>query len=319
MNDKLKYLFAGFITLFVCSCFVACSDDDDDAVEIDEWAANYVYLQRPALGTDSKQFNLSHTGAGVSGDTKVVMPLTFRLLKPYESDVKIKLGYTTEGELPEEDITFRSGGVLIIPAGETMVHDTLDVTANWDLAQKPKTNYIVTPQIESVEPVSGALRKSESQSKLNLIFTKSAFLNLSFSTSSVPSGTSISNRSVWNIVIQPGVENANNPGRLVDGSTSTDIAADLPGFWLTIDLTETTTVTGFRIQAYGTVYAPRGAEIFTSNDGASWESQGEITTSGMNQYIKLVTPVSCRHIKYDIITGSSNGRLSLTEFYVYRQ
>lgn len=317
MNNKLKYLFAGFIALFVCGCFVACGDDDD--VEIDKWAANYVYLQRPALGIDLKQFNMSHTGAGVAGDTEVVLPLTICLLKPYENDVKVKLGYATNGEFPEEIISFRSGGILVIPAGEVIVRDTMDVTANWALAKKPKTDYIATAQIESVEPASGALRKSENQSKAGLIISKSTFLNLSFSTSSVPSGTAIADRSVWKIIIQPGVENADNPGRLVDNNTSTDIAADLSGFWLTIDLTKTTTVTGFRIRSWGATYAPRGAEIFTSDDGATWESQGEVATSGLIQYITLQTPVTCRHIKYEIITGASSGRLSLTEFYVYEQ
>lgn len=318
MNDKLKYLFSSLIILFVCGCFVACSDDDDEA-EIDKWAANYVYLQRPALGTDLKQFNLSHAAAGVAGDTEITLPITVRLLKPYESDVKVKMGYTTNGEFPEEVVSFRSGGILIIPAGEVIVRDTVDVTANWDLAKKPKTDYIATIGIESIEPVAGALRKSENQSTIDIIFSKSAFLNMSFSTTSVPSGTAISDRSIWAITIQSGVENATNPGRLVDGSTSTDIAADLSGFWLTIDLTKTTTVTGFRIRSWGPTYAPLGAEIFTSDDGANWESQGVLTTSGSTQYIKLLTPVTCRHIKYDITAGSSSGRLSLTEFYVYAQ
>lgn len=321
MNDKLKYMFVGFITLFVCSSFVACSDDAE--AEIDKWSVNYVYLQRPALGSDEKQFDLTHSFNGVENTAEIIMPITVRLLRPHENDVKVKLGYTINNELPEEVVSFRHNGTVVIPAGEVIVCDTLDITANWNLVGRQEIKCTASVEIESIEPASGWLRKSENQSSLDFIIKKNAYLNMTYSFW-YPPGTAISNRSVWKIVIQPEVEAINDPEWLVDNDYFSGISAEIPGFWFTVDLTKTTVVTGFCVEIYPDFFdmmnfAPKAIEVYTSNDGENWESHGVLATPEPQQYITFMSPVTCRYIKYDIVEGSISGHLNLTEFDVYEQ
>lgn len=112
---KLKYLLAGVLVSAVAGCFVAC-DDDESAT--DEWTADYVYLERLKLGIGSLEFNQTHSSLGIAGDTEVSMPFAVCLAKPWKSDVAVKLAYTIEGDMPEEIVTFREGGAVVIPAGE---------------------------------------------------------------------------------------------------------------------------------------------------------------------------------------------------------
>lgn len=112
---KLKYLLAGVLVSAVAGCFVAC-DDDESAT--DEWTADYVYLERLKLGIGSLEFNQTHSSLGIAGDTEVSMPFAVCLAKPWKSDVAVKFAYTIEGDMPEEIVTFREGGAVVIPAGE---------------------------------------------------------------------------------------------------------------------------------------------------------------------------------------------------------
>ena len=318
---KIKYLFAELMMLFVAGCVISC-DNKKEQTEIDQWMANYVYIERPSLGLDVKEFTITHSGAGIGGNTNVWLPIAVRLLKPWASDVTVKLSYTVD-VLPDSLVSLLGGGTVVIPAGELVARDTLKVDTDWRFVPKPKTIYKATVGIESIEPVSGELRKSSKQSETGVLVTKTAFLNMSSSTSStsVP-GTLVPNRSTtWTVVLAPNVENADNPGRLIDGSTGTDIASSTLPYWLTIDLAQTTTINGFRVRAWGSTYAPRGFEIFTSDDGFTWESQGQLlnVAGASTLYIRFLTPVTCRHIKYDILTAASIGRTSLTEFDIYEQ
>lgn len=125
---KLKYLLAGVLVSAVAGCFVAC-DDDESAT--DEWTADYVYLERLKLGIGSLEFNQTHSSLGIAGDTEVSMPFAVCLAKPWKSDVAVKFAYTIEGDMPEEIVTFREGGAVVIPAGELVARDTMDLRTDW--------------------------------------------------------------------------------------------------------------------------------------------------------------------------------------------
>lgn len=317
MIGKLKYLF-GVLSLGMLSVAVfSCGKDEGDG--IDEWSSDYVYLERPVLGYDELAFFLTHTGSGVGGDVEPALPVGVRLLKPTRSDVTVHLSVTLDG-LPDGSAVFRHGGTVVIPAGEAFASDTLDVATDWSFVEKPQAVYTATVAIESITPVSESLRVSSNQGRMSMVITKTAYLNLSYSTSDNVPGARITNRSAWTIVLAPNVENASNPGRLVDGNGGTDIASNRLPYWLTIDLSQITTVTGFYVRSWGGSYAPRAVEIFTSADGSNWISQGQLATSASaNQYITLLDAVTCRHIRYEVLVGASSGRMSLTEFYVYQR
>lgn len=129
---KLKYLLAGVLVSAVAGCFVAC---DDDEYATDEWTADYVYLERLKLGIGSLEFNQTHSSLGIAGDTEVSMPFAVCLAKPWKSDVAVKFAYTIEGDMPEEIVTFREGGAVVIPAGELVARDTMDLRTDWSMVQ----------------------------------------------------------------------------------------------------------------------------------------------------------------------------------------
>lgn len=152
---KLKYLLAGVLVSAVAGCFVAC---DDDEYATDEWTADYVYLERLKLGIGSLEFNQTHSSLGIAGDTEVSMPFAVCLAKPWKSDVAVKFAYTIEGDMPEEIVTFREGGAVVIPAGELVARDTMDLRTDWSFVPQEAATYKVTVGIGSVQPVSGQLR-----------------------------------------------------------------------------------------------------------------------------------------------------------------
>ena len=135
---KLKYLLAGVLVSAVAGCFVAC-DDDESAT--DEWTADYVYLERLKLGIGSLEFNQTHSSLGIAGDTEVSMPFAVCLAKPWKSDVAVKFAYTIEGDMPEEIVTFREGGAVVIPAGELVARDTMDLRTDWSFVPQEAATY----------------------------------------------------------------------------------------------------------------------------------------------------------------------------------
>lgn len=135
---KLKYLLAGVLVSAVAGCFVAC-DDDESAT--DEWTADYVYLERLKLGIGSLEFNQTHSSLGIAGDTEVSMPFAVCLAKPWKSDVAVKFAYTIEGDMPEEIVTFREGGAVVIPAGELAARDTMDLRTDWSFVPQEAATY----------------------------------------------------------------------------------------------------------------------------------------------------------------------------------
>ena len=138
---KLKYLLAGVLVSAVAGCFVAC-DDDESAT--DEWTADYVYLERLKLGIGSLEFNQTHSSLGIAGDTEVSMPFAVCLAKPWKSDVAVKFAYTIEGDMPEEIVTFREGGAVVIPAGELVARDTMDLRTDWSFVPQEAATYKVS-------------------------------------------------------------------------------------------------------------------------------------------------------------------------------
>lgn len=191
---KLKYLLAGVLVSAVAGCFVAC-DDDESAT--DEYTADYVYLERLKLGIGSLEFNQTHSSLGIAGDTEVSMPFAVCLAKPWKSDVAVKFAYTIEGDMPEEIVTFREGGAVVIPAGELVARDTMDLRTDWSFVPQEAATYKVTVGIGSVQPVSGQLRISSKQKELSVQINKAKSMDIQAGVK--PSGSRIADYSGWSV------------------------------------------------------------------------------------------------------------------------
>lgn len=161
---------AGVLVSAVAGCFVAC-DDDESAT--DEWTADYVYLERLKLGIGSLEFNQTHSVSrncrrygGLDAVCGLILPNHGSRMSA------VKFAYTIEGDMPEEIVTFREGGAVVIPAGELAARDTMDLRTDWSFVPQEAATYKVTVGIGSVQPVSGQLRISSKQKELSVQINK---------------------------------------------------------------------------------------------------------------------------------------------------
>lgn len=284
----------------------SCSSDDC----FNEWDATYAYLAPEHLGLLTTEFTLLHKTEIEGPETKIQFYAA--LNKASTKDVVVELLLDTSKTLNQSMVSLSSQTVTI-PAGKLKSEPIQMSIEDWSSQSNitSETEYSANVKLAKVQTkdiLTGA------QSKLGMLITKQALLNIAVG--APKEGTLIADRAAWNITVQEEVENANNPGVLIDGTT-TDVAVNSGGFWIIIDLTKSTLVTGIKTNSWASSFAPRGIELFVSDNGVKWESHGKLQTSGAEQNIKFVTPVTTRYIKYDIFRGSSNGRLDITEFNVY--
>lgn len=110
-----------------------------------------------------------------------------------------------------------------------------------------------------------------------------------------------------------GVENA--AANSVNGKGGGDVVTNGTPFWLTVDLKEVKNVTGIQTSHWGGGYCPTKVEIFTSENGSSWKSMGQVATSGAYHDIAFKYTVATRYLKYQMIEVPS--RVDITKFYIY--
>ncbi|WP_101690931.1 discoidin domain-containing protein [Dysgonomonas massiliensis] len=290
--------------------FSACSDDDN----INKWGATYAYIVPQNLGILKANYILYHSDVdGISGDN-VEYIFTVALNKISSKDEIIDLELDINDEALKEGISLSEKSV-VIPAGSMASKPITLSVPDWSFLNNisSKKEYSIKINVKQGEK-SDVLVGLQSQIELGIV--KHAIPTYEVG---VPDeGSLISNRSLWQIVIDPSAENANNTGRLVDGNGSTDIAKDNTGFWITVNLGQETTITGLSISSWGSSYAPAMIEVYTSDDGAEWVSQGPLSPSRTStQNIRFIKPLKCQHIKYDILKAAPTNRTSITEFNVY--
>lgn len=117
----------------------------------------------------------------------------------------------------------------------------------------------------------------------------------------------------WVFTFMDGVENA--AANSVNGKGGGDVATNGTPFWLTVDLKEVKNVTGIQTSHWGGGYCPTKVEIFTSENGSSWKSMGQVATSGAYHDIAFKYTVATRYLKYQMIEVPS--RVDITKFYIY--
>lgn len=248
------------------------------------------------------------------------MPFAVCLAKPWKSDVAVKFAYTIEGDMPEEIVTFREGGAVVIPAGELAARDTMDLRTDWSFVPQEAATYKVTVGIGSVQPVSGQLRISSKQKELSVQINKAKSMDIQAGVK--PSGSRIADYSGWSVYATNVDDNnadwgAHQP-KLINGNTGDYIWFNTPHLGVKIDMGATKTVTGLEtFSAYGEAYAMSSCAVYTSDDGAGWKlvtpEEGLSMTPAGTQYVSFIAPITARYIIWHMY-GSAP--LS-SEIYVY--
>lgn len=292
---KFIYQFICMAALMVGTALSFSSCKDDGATE-NEWNATYVYIQRnDYLILNNSQFSIKHSPAGIVGDVEITFKM--KIQKPATEDITGVLQVTANGDIPASVFTLSSDRP-VIKAGSTESEEiTFTLTGKEELAQ---TQEMLSGEFE--------IRLAEIQTgNFNTVITTNQSL------AAIPVSLTKMDRTSWYVQIEDGVEGT--PSNLTDGNLYTDVARDKTGFWITIDFQTAKTITGIRTNHWGGGYCPTQIEMFSSDDGQKWKTMGTLDVSGNVHNIKFITPVTTRHIKYQMLKVPS--RVDVTEFNVY--
>lgn len=304
--DKLTYIvFAVVITLI----FSACSDE-----EFNKWGATYAYIIPEKLTVMETDYTLYHSDVdGITGDT-VRTSFTVSLNKLSDVDRIIDLALELSDEELKDYISF-SENPVIIPAGSMTSKPITVFIPKWDFAKnnKSKTEYSVKVKLA---PKGGADFLANLNSEIGLSITKHAVPTFVEGTPS--EGTLIKDHSTWEIIVDPRAEEADNPGNLIDGDNDSGVAFDGENFEITVDFGTEMAITGIGINTWWDIFAPKGMELYTSDDGKSWISQGfQKINPSETMLFKLIKPITCKHIKFDLSSGAPDGYINISELSVY--
>lgn len=300
------FLLAG-ISLGVSSC------KEDEATE-NEWNATYVYIQRnDYLILNNSTFTLKHSPVGVIGNVEITFKL--KIQKPAAEDITGILQLSGTGDIPVSSFNLSTDSP-VVKAGETESEDiVLSLSDKEALAQ---IHDLVSGEFKI------QLVNLQTANSNTMISTNSALSAIAFSVTKQeysinnleigePENSHLMDRTSWYIQVEPGSQG--NASNLIDGNAYSDVAQDNAGFWVTIDFQTPKTVTGIVTNHWGGAYCPTQIELFTSDNGLEWKTMGTIDVPGATQKIKLIAPVTTRHLKYQMLKFPA--RVDITEFNVY--
>lgn len=311
MKITYQLIFMIFLLAGISSGFSSCKDDE--TLE-NEWNATYVYIQRnDYLILNNSTFTLKHAPSGIVGNVEITFKL--KIQKPASEDITGTLQISGTGDIPVSAFSL-STDKPVIKAGETESDDIiLSLTDKEALAQ---THDLVSGEFKI------QLVNLQTTNSNTIISTNPALTAIPFSLTKEeysinnleigePENSHLMERTSWYIQVEPGSQG--NASNLIDGNTFSDVAQDNAGFWITIDFQTPKTITGIVTNHWGDSYCPTKIELFTSDNGMEWKTMGTIDVEREIQKVKFITPVTTRHLKYQMLEFPA--RVDVTEFNVY--
>lgn len=314
MKKLIRYMCLAGCGVIAALGITACNDDNDP---VSEWEADYLYIERPSLGVSVVKMALQHLPSGISGPGE--FPVTVKLSHAQTFDVHVYLATEVGSGLAPELVSFRNGGEIVIPAGETSGSDVLrfDYARMSDVPQTAQV-YQLSVSIKDASGLSDRLRLSTKLSKIDFQLDKSLYSNALYDTT--PQGVSIADRSGWVVKVLKQFEDTGNwveEKKLTDGSTSTNMYT----FYycgISIDLGEARMVTGIQNhRGSNKNFSASECWIETSEDGESWAKQHDraaISRDEALQSIAFIEPVKARFIRLHLYAAQ---RITSTEIYVW--
>lgn len=284
--------------------FISCNDDEES---MNEWEMTYLSLL-PAdyLKPVVTEFNLTHSeGAGIEGSVEFEFMVTAS--KAVEQDVSIQIDTAFTLPVSPEKVSL-SAQTAVIKAGKTQSEPISLSITDWSelLSVKEAAEYTLDITMSGMNTANSGVVFGEFNQKFTLKISKAA--------EKPKEEVLVCTPKEWIFTFMDGVENANSNS--VAGTGSADVATDGKPFWFTVDFKSVKTITGIQTNHWGEGYAPTKIELFTSENGESWNSLGQFDTNGKTpQTIKLDERVDTRYLKYQMINVPS--RVDITKFSVY--
>lgn len=242
INYKKIYILVACI--LGCVTFSSCSDDDD---EVNEWSANYVYLQKDNyLAIDA--FKMTHNPMGINGD--VTYNFFVKVKSPLTKDLVVDIAATSD-EIPVEALSLSSKEITI-KAGETSSENVTATISDWSFAMNNKDakEYNFSLVISEISTHDSSVRISSNQGTKTIKIAKGAYSPVVFT---IPDGWKTINRSEWKVSSSDWYDTGNKPQSAIDGDISTSwftygTAYDGNGeCWFDVVLNTATSLDGFSI------------------------------------------------------------------------
>lgn len=311
MKKFLRYILVAAISSCIIP-FSSCSDDDENAVN--EWNMTYVSLLPTNYLKPIQTVTLDHfTGKEIEGT--VAMDVMATIQKAASNDITVDISATCEGISSEKIIM--SSNKAVIKAGSTKSEPVSISITDWsDIASVSEAaEYTLNINVAGIESVASDVVLSDLHKSLSVKIQKKEEReeDLLFFGKAPENSTLNTDITNWVFTFMDGVENA--AANSVNGKGGGDVATNGTPFWLTVDLKEVKNVTGIQTSHWGGGYCPTKVEIFTSENGSSWKSMGQVATSGAYHDIAFKYTVATRYLKYQMIEVPS--RVDITKFYIY--
>lgn len=169
MEKNIRLLIIWSI-ISIIPLFSSCENED----EINEWSANYVYLQKENHFAPIGVFSLSHNPEGIHGD-EVTSNFHAKMREPIADDVYIRLAVES-ADIPIEKIKISKLNV-VIPAGKIESEEVTVEVADWEFAESDKDSkdYKFRVVIESIQTTEKNILISEPQKELVIPTSKMAY------------------------------------------------------------------------------------------------------------------------------------------------
>lgn len=315
INMKITYqlILMIFLLAGISSGLSSCKDDESSE---NEWNATYVYIQRnDYLVLNNSTFTLKHSPGGIAGNVEITFKL--KVQKPAAKDITGILQVSGTGDIPLSAFSLNTDQP-VIKAGETESEDiilSLSDTGKEELAQ---THDLLSGEFKI------QLVNLQTENANTIISTNSALTSIAFSLTKqeysinnlekgTPENSHLMDRTSWYVQVDPAAQG--NATNVIDGNVYSDIAQDNAGFWITIDFQTPKTITGIVTNHWGNAYCPTQIELFTSDNGTEWKTMGTLDVQESIQYVKFISSVTTRHLKYQIVKYPI--RVDVTEINVY--
>ena len=323
---KINVIFYIFITVCIAiPSLYSCSEDEET---VNEWMANYVYLQKEDYMVPDNSFNLVHGPLDISGDN-VSEKFVIRLKQPIQNDITVNLG-TEAKDIPSDAVSLSSDQVTI-KAGESVSEVITVGISDWSFAMRDAAarTYELKVKILDIISQNKNLKISEYQGTKSMKVDKS---ERAMAAMSKPDSWVALERNAWTAVATPcfmGIEEAFGAANALDGIKESGwYPEEVKDAWWSVVLDTPSKIDGFSV-SYG-FNPPFATATIESKIEYKKDGDAEWTSINLNYVFNASasTPTlfgffeetldNVKEIKVSPIATGSFVMMGLSEFNLYK-
>ena len=314
-NNYIYLCFVLVIALFNVSC-----DSDDEII-----SESKAYVNTEIYPVNQVKIDLIHTPTSVIAQSETNVKFPIKLTMASTSQVRVKVSVdnslvetyneengTEYNEIPAEGYKLNKEEVTI-SEGQMLSTDSISFDLNDFASLKDKNGYMIPLKIVELTTNDKGVEISSNLSVVYITINNS-FINID------PTATTIEGEPLvktnWTAVANTTYTPSYSASNTIDNNNSTVWFASTWGSVpaLTVNMGSEQELKGFRITpnytAFGKGYAIKKIEVFFSDDGEKWTSQGvspvfEVPSGSVNEpdykIIKFYEPVKTTYFRFVLV------------------